>query len=64
MDNLSKKGPKPDSIELALFSCLRYEEAHLRLVKDYQEKWNINDQEREVILRWMTTRMKEIQERT
>ena len=33
-------------------------------VKDYQEKWNINDQEREVILRWMTTRMKEIQERT
>jgi hypothetical protein len=61
---LSKKGPKPDGIELALFSCLRYEEAYLRLVKDYQKKWNIDNQEREVILRWMTARMKDIQERT
>tara|TARA_Y100000114_G_scaffold46763_1_gene42604 strand:+ start:3730 stop:3924 length:195 start_codon:yes stop_codon:yes gene_type:complete len=64
MDNLSKKGPKPDSNELALFSCLRYEEANLKHLTDYEQRWNITDKERQVVLKWMANRMEDIKERT
>ena len=55
---------KPDSNELALFSCLRYEEATLSYVSDYQERWDITDTERQVVLKWMKNRMDDIKERT
>lgn len=55
---------KPDSNELALFSCLRYEEATLSHVSDYQERWDITDPERQVVLKWMKNRMDDIKERT
>ena len=56
---------KPDGIELALYACLRYEEATLRNISknDAEQRWNINDVEREVVLKWMNKRQKDITDR-
>ena len=56
---------KPDGIELALYACLRYEEATLRNISknDAEHRWNINDVEREVVLKWMNKRQKDITDR-
>tara|TARA_B100001057_G_scaffold68389_1_gene62106 strand:+ start:390 stop:569 length:180 start_codon:yes stop_codon:yes gene_type:complete len=53
---------KPDGIELALYACLRYEEATLRNLpkEDVQRRWDINDVEKETILKWMNNRQKDI----
>lgn len=55
---------KADSGDLALFACLRYEEATLMNVTDFQERWNITEDERQVVLKWMANRMDDIKERT
>lgn len=56
---------KPDGIELALYACLRYEEATLRNISknDAEQRWNINDVEKEVVLKWMNKRQKDITDR-
>lgn len=56
---------KPDGIELALYACLRYEEATLQALpdKDIKRRWDINDIEREAILKWMDNRKKDIADR-
>ena len=51
---------KPDGIELALFACLRYEEAVLKVV-DTKARWNIDEKELETILKYITNRKKEIE---
>lgn len=54
---------KADSGDLALFACLRYEEATLKNVTDYQERWDITDSERQIIIKWMNNRMNDIKAR-
>ena len=56
---------KPDGIELALYACLRYEEAVLRNLpdKDVERRWDINDVEKVAILKWMNNRQKDITDR-
>ena len=53
---------KPDGIELALYACLRYEQASLQNLpkKDIQRRWNINEVEKDIILKWMNNRQKDI----
>ena len=51
---------KPDGIELALFACLRYEEAVLK-VADTKTRWNIDEKELEIVLKYFTNRKKEIE---
>jgi hypothetical protein len=51
---------KPDGIELALFACLRYEEAVLKVV-DTKARWNIDEKELETVLKYITNRKKEIE---
>ena len=51
---------KPDGIELALFACLRYEEAVLKVV-DTKARWNIDEKELEIVLKYFTNRKKEIE---
>ena len=51
---------KPDGIELALFACLRYVEAVLKVV-DTKARWNIDEKELETILKYITNRKKEIE---
>lgn len=51
---------KPDGIELALFACLRYEEAVLKVV-DTKARWDIDEKELETILKYITNRKKEIE---
>ena len=40
---------KPDGIELALYACLRYEQASLQNLHkdDIQRRWNINEVEKD-----------------
>jgi hypothetical protein len=54
---------KPCSVELALYNALRYEESTLKNVVDYQQRWNISDSDRKIILNWISSRMKEITDR-
>lgn len=54
---------KPDGIELALFACLRYEEASLKYA-DARQRWGLSDSEKQIVLKWMNTRMKEIKDKT
>lgn len=51
---------KPNSVELALFNALRYEEAALKYTKDADKRWDINETERQTVLKWMANRMKDI----
>ena len=51
---------KPDSGDLALFACLRYEEATLKNVTDFEQRWDITDEERLIIIKWMNKRMEDI----
>ena len=51
---------KPDGIELALFACLRYEEAVLK-VADTKARWNIDEKELEIVIKYFTNRKKEIE---
>ena len=51
---------KPNSVELALFNALRYEEATLKYTKDADKRWDINETERQTMLKWMANRMKDI----
>ena len=53
---------KPDGIELALFACLRYEEASLKYA-DAKQRWGITDKEKQIILNWMNARMEDIKDR-
>jgi len=53
---------KPDGVELALYACLRYEEAVLNSA-DAQERWDINQEEKRIIIKWMNNRMADIKER-
>ena len=52
-----------DSGDLALFACLRYEEAVLKHVEDFEERWDITDEERLLIIKWMNKRMEDINSR-
>ena len=52
---------KPDSVELALYNALRYEEATLNNVTDFEERWGITSTEREIVLKWVGARMKDIE---
>jgi len=54
---------KPDGIELALFACLRYEEATLKYA-NAQQRWGLSDKEKQIIIKWMNSRMKEIKDKT
>lgn len=51
---------RPDSGALALFACLRYEEATLANVTDFEERWDITDAERQIVLKWINKRMEDI----
>lgn len=53
----------PDSGDLALFACLRYEEAVLKNVTDFEQRWDITDEERLIIIKWMNKRMEDIKGR-
>ena len=56
---------KPDGIELALYACLRYEEAVLKNLpkEDVERRWDLNDVEKEAVLKWMNKRQKDITRR-
>jgi hypothetical protein len=56
----TKQTNRPDSGALALFACLRYEEATLANVTDFKEQWDITDAERQIVLKWMNKRMEDI----
>ena len=51
---------KPNSIDLALYNALRYEEATLKYSNDADKRWNIDDAEKQTVLKWMANRMKDI----
>ena len=51
---------KPNSIDLALYNALRYEEATLKYSDDADKRWNIDDAEKQTVLKWMANRMKDI----
>ena len=52
----------PDGVELALYECLRYEEATLNST-DAQERWDINQEEKRAVIKWMKNRMADIKGR-
>ena len=56
----TKQINRPDSGALALFACLRYEEATLASVTDFEERWDITDAERQIVLKWISKRMEDI----
>ena len=56
----TKQINRPDSGALALFACLRYEEATLANVTDFEERWDITDAERQIVLKWISKRMEDI----
>ena len=49
----------PDGIELALLHALRYEEACFN-ASDTLKRWDINDVEKEAVLKYMNNRQKDI----
>ena len=51
---------KPNSIDLALYNALRYEEATLKYSDDADKLWDITDEEKQTVLKWMANRMKDI----
>ena len=51
---------KATSIDLALYNALRYEEATLKYSEDADKQWDINEAEKQIILKWMNNRMKDI----
>ena len=51
---------KATSIDLALYNALRYEEATLKYSDDADKLWDINEAEKQTILKWMNNRMKDI----
>ena len=53
---------KPCGIELALLHALRYEEASLKHA-NAQERWNLTNEEKTIVLKWIASRMDEIKER-
>ena len=53
---------KPDGVELALLHALRYEEMTIK-TSDTKERWDINDDEVKIIIKWMNARMEDIKER-
>lgn len=53
---------EPDGVELALFACLRYEEAALK-VANVKERWDINEKELEAVLKYFNNRMNDIKSR-
>lgn len=57
----TKQTNRPDSGALALFACLRYEEATLANVTDFEERWDMTDTERQIVLKWMSKRMEDIE---
>lgn len=56
---MKAKTIKPCGVELALYACLRYEQATLNAV-DSLERWDIDETEKQTILKWMNNRMKDI----
>ena len=52
-----------DSVELALYNALRYEEATLKYAEDSDKRWDINDAEKQIVLKWMNKRMEDIKGR-
>ena len=56
------KKDKPCGVELALFACLRYEEAVLKIA-DTKARWNIDQKELEIVLKYFKNRRKEIESR-
>ncbi len=52
-----------DSVELALYNALRYEEATLKYAEDADKRWDITDAEKQVVLKWMVNRMTDIKDR-
>ena len=52
-----------DSVELALYNALRYEESTLKSAEDANKRWNINDAEKQAVLKWMNKRMEDIKDR-
>ena len=54
---------KADGVELALLHALRYEEMTLKN-SDTKERWDINEDEAKIIIKWMNARMNDIKERS
>lgn len=54
---------KANSIDLALYNALRYEEATLKYSEDADKQWDINEAEKQTILKWMANRMNDIKDR-
>ena len=54
---------KPNSIDLALYNALRYEEATLKYSDDADKRWNTDDAEKQTVLKWMANRMTDIKDR-
>ena len=53
---------KPDSVELALFSCLRYEEAAVKYA-DAKRRWGSTEKVKQIIRNWTISRMDDIKDR-
>tara|TARA_B100002019_G_scaffold274951_1_gene272376 strand:+ start:27 stop:203 length:177 start_codon:yes stop_codon:yes gene_type:complete len=54
---------KADGIELALLHALRYEEMNFKS-SDTKKRWDINEDEAKIIIKWMNARMNDIKERS
>ncbi len=52
-----------DSVELALYNALRYEEATLKYAEDADKRWDITDAEKQAVLKWMANRMNDIKDK-
>ncbi len=50
---------KPCGVEQALYHALRYEEATIKS-SDTEERWDINSDEKKIVLKWIHNRMEDI----
>lgn len=50
---------KPCGVEQALYHALRFEEATLKS-SDTEKRWDINPDEKKIVLKWMHNRMEDI----
>ena len=57
------KNNKPCSVELALLHALRYEKALIEATDNAKQRWDLNQDEIQTVVKWMTKRIKDITDR-
>ena len=57
------KNKKPCSVELALLHALRYEKALIENTDNAKQRWDLNKDDIQTVIKWMTNRIKDITDR-